>query len=156
MTTPAAPPPPTSPRAPRRTQWLVVLALGVGLGVGAAVTGVVASRGDDSAVQRSAAQLSDVQASCRGWMGSSDGEGSDPAWCTDMFAWMTDSSDGSMMGSMMWQDSTGMATACRDWVEKQGGSQKATDLQRCTDMVQWMDERMPSQRGRWMMDDGSS
>lgn len=161
MTEHLAPTPNPDPKdTTRRTRGLVLIALVVGLGLGAAATSVVASRDDDSSAQSSstessAAQLSDVQGSCRGWMGSSEGEGSDSAWCSEMFSWMNETSNGSMMGDMMWQDPARMTTACRNWVEQQRDAD-ATSLGRCTDMVQWMDDHMSRDAGRWMMDDHSS
>lgn len=144
--------------ARRRTRGLVLIALVVGLGLGAAVTSVVSNRDDNSSAQNpqnSTAQLSEVQDSCRGWMGSPEGEGSDSAWCTEMFIWMSETSNGSMMGAMMWQDPARMTTACRTWVEQRRDSDAAS-LSRCTDMVQWMDDRMSRDGGRWMMDDHSN
>lgn len=142
--------------ATRRTRGLVVVALILGLGLGATVTGIVANRSDDSsATPASAAQLSDIQASCEGWMGSQDATSSDPSWCTEMFVWMGETSGSSMMGAMMWQDPARMTTACRNWVDQRRESD-AESLARCSDMVQWMDDHMSRDGGRWMMGSSSS
>jgi len=126
-----------------------MLALVVGIGVGAAITGVVATRGDDGHNASSTAQLSQVQSSCRDWMSSSKGEDPGDAWCTDMFSWMGDQSG----GSMMWQGSEQMGTACRDWVDQDRSGSGQTDQKRCNDMVEWMDQHMSSRGGHWMMQD---
>ena len=112
---------------------------------------VVVTGADESA---SAAQLSQVQASCGDWMNSSQsGSHSDDQWCTDMFTWMGDQSGGSMMGSTMWQGPEQMDKACRQWVNQDRAETEASGQQRCDDMVEWMDGHMPSRGGNWMMQD---
>lgn len=131
----------------------MLLVLVVGIGIGATITAVVVARGDDSLSDRSTSQLSQVQASCRDWMSSPEEDVSDDQWCTDMFAWMSDQSGGSMMGSQMWQGSEQMNTSCREWVNEDHGDTGQTGQQRCDDMVGWMNSHMSSRGGNWMMDD---
>ena len=142
--------------APQRSRWLALLVLVVGIGIGAAITAVVVTRGDDSAQDSSTAPLSQVQASCSDWMSSDPGNEPDEAWCTDMFAWMSDQSGNSMMGSTMWQSPERMRTSCQTWVDQDRGDAGGPDQQRCDDMVDWMDQHMSGRGGDWMMDDSSN
>lgn len=153
MTTPPAPQQATA--SPYRTRWFTFLVLVVGIGIGAAITGVVVTRGDDRVTVSSDASLSQVKSSCSDWMGSSPQGGTDDQWCSDMFTWMSDQSGGSMMGSMMWQGSKQMDTSCRAWVAQDPRESGQTDQQRCSDMVEWMDSHMSGRNGRWMMQDRS-
>jgi hypothetical protein len=137
---------------PRRPRWLVLLAVLVVVALGSAVTAVVATRDDKPANASSAAQLSQVQASCADWMAASQARGPfDDRWCTDMFAWMSDQSGGSMMGSMMWQGSERLGTACRAWVSQDRAESGAVGQERCQDMVEWMEGHMSSRGDQWMM-----
>jgi hypothetical protein len=124
-----------------------VFALLLAVGVGAAIVGVVVAGDDEPA---SAAQLAQVRESCGEWMTSSHSE---DQWCTDMFTWMSDRSQGSMMGSMMWQGPEEMGTTCREWVAVDHPELSAAGPQRCAEMVAWMDGHMTSHGGRWMMQD---
>jgi hypothetical protein len=136
----------------KRSRWLALLVLLVGIGVTAAVTRVVVTRDDDSASESSASPVSQVQASCRDWMVSSQGGVADQQWCADMFTWMNDQSDGSMTGSMMWQGPEQMGTACRKWVNDDRSPETGSSgKQRCADMVEWMSGHMSSSGGSWMM-----
>jgi hypothetical protein len=134
------------------SRWLALLVLVVIVGVGAAIT-VVATRDDDPASGSSAAQLSQIQASCRDWTNSSQSGLSNDQWCTNMFAWMSDQSGGSMMGSLMWQGPEQMGTACREWIHQNPADPQSSGKQRCDDMVDWMDGQMSSSGGNWMMQD---
>lgn len=135
---------------PRRSRWLALLALLVVVTVGATITAVALNR-DDAPEPRSetaVAQLSQVQASCREWVDAFPGDAApDEQWCADMFAWMDEQSDGSMMGSTMWRGPEQMGRSCRAWVDQEG----APDQQRCEDMVAWMDGHMSRRDGGWMM-----
>ena len=149
--TTTAPAPEHGTSRPNRSRWLVLLPLFVVMGFGAAITVVVT--GDDDPA--SAAQLSEVKASCGDWMNSSQAEDqADDQWCTDMFAWMSDQSAGSMMGSMMWQGAEQMGTTCREWVAQDRADLGASGQQRCADMIEWMNGHMSSRDGRWMMGSG--
>jgi hypothetical protein len=149
MTT--APVPEQGTAHPNRFRWLAALVLSVVVGVGVAIVAVVVTGADESA---SAAQLSQVQASCGDWMNSSQrGSHSDDQWCTEMFRWMGDRSGGSMMGSTMWQGPEQMGKACREWVNQDRAETGASGQQQCDDMVEWMDGHMPSRGGNWMMQD---
>lgn len=147
-TTPASGPTPT-----HRSRWLVPLLLVAGLGlVAAAATGVALTRGGDESAQDTAAQVSQVQDSCRGWMTSAEADGlADDQWCTDMFAWMEGQSGGSMMGSMMWRGPEQMGAACRAWVEDSAVGPVLDDQRGCDGMVAWMDGHMSTRGGTWMM-----
>jgi hypothetical protein len=149
MTT-VAPAPEQGQAHPSRTRWVALLALSLAVGIGAAITVVVVT-GDDEAT---AAPLSQVQASCGDWMSSAQSDGlSDDQWCTDMFAWMSDQSGGSMMGSMMWQGPEQMRKTCRDWAAEERADSDAAGPQRCDALVEWMNGHMSSQGGNWMMQD---
>lgn len=129
-----------------------MLLLVTGIGIGAAATAMVVTEDDDSPDGISAARLTQVQASCEDWMRSSDdAPRSDDPWCTDMFAWMSNQSGGSTMGSMMWQGPAQISGACRDWADQSRAGTSASDLERCHDMVEWMDDHMSSRGGTWMM-----
>jgi hypothetical protein len=145
----AAPAPEQDSARPSKVRWLAPLAMFLVVGTGAAITLAVVS-GDDQPA--SAASFAQVEGACGDWMSSAEsGSASDDQWCTDMFAWMSDRSGGSMMGSMMWQGSERMEKTCREWVSQDRGETGAADAQRCHDMVQWMDRHMSSQDGTWMM-----
>jgi hypothetical protein len=143
---------PSSGRTPRHSRRLVSLVMLAAIGIGAAVTGlVIANRHDAQSGGGATVQLAQVQASCRGWMTSLDdddlpGDG----WCTDMFAWMSGRSDGSMMSSHMWQGPEQLGTSCREWADTDDVDAE-TRRQRCDDMVEWMDGHMSSRGGTWMM-----
>jgi hypothetical protein len=139
--------------SPHRIRWFALLVLLVGIGIGAAITGVILTRADDQPGAGSAAPLSQVQASCRGWMSSAHSGLADDQWCTDMFAWMGDQSGGSMMGSMMWQGPQQMGASCREWVDQDRGDTGSAGQQRCHDMIDWMDAHMPNRGGNWMRQD---
>jgi hypothetical protein len=128
-----------------RSGWLVLLASSVVIGVGAAITWVVVAGDDELA---SAAELSQVQASCGDWLHSLEGDSqADDQWCTDMFAWMSDQSG----GSMMWQGPERMGETCREWVARDRAETGAAGPQQCNLMVDWMNVHMSSQGGQWMM-----
>ena len=151
MTT-TAPAPRRDTVDPSRPRWLVGLAVAVVFAVAAAITAVFVARDDDSADARLAVQLSQVQAACRDWMTSPQTDGqSDDQWCTDMFAWMSDQSGGTMMGSMMWQGPQQLSQACREWVTQDRADFRASGTQHCEDMVAWMNGHMSSRDGNWMM-----
>jgi hypothetical protein len=125
------------------------LALLAVLGIGAAITWVIGTGNDEAA---SAAPFSQVQASCGDWIKSSQGDNqSDDQWCTDMFAWMSDQSGGSMMDSLLWQGADQMSEACRAWVGQDRGEMGASGPQRRNDMIEWMDGHMTSRDGSWLM-----
>ncbi len=149
MTT--APTPEQATSDPNRFRWLAALVLLALVGVGVAIVGVVVTGDDEPA---SAAQLSQVQASCSDWMNSSQGSSqSDDQWCMDMFTWMGNQSGGSMMGSMMWQGPEQMGKACHEWINQDRPETGASGQQRCDDLVEWMNGHMSSRDGNWMMRD---
>jgi hypothetical protein len=136
---------------PSRSRRPLLLVLLVGIAICAAVTGVVVTRADDQPSASSTAQLSQVQEACRDWLDSAHGSLSDDQWCADMFAWMSDQSGDSMMGSMMWQGPQQMGTSCRKWVDQSRGDTGSTGQQGCHDMIAWMNGHMSSRGGNWMM-----
>lgn len=148
-----------NPRRSRRVALIAATAVVVAVAVGAVIATVVVIGSDDPA---EAAPLSQVQTSCKDWMDSpsADAETGDQ-WCSDMFAWMGEHSEGSMMGNsggsmmdnMMWQGSGEMGKACHEWVSDQRSETGDMGLQQCDSMLGWMDGHMPSQGGQWMMQD---
>lgn len=128
---------------------MIALAVAIVLAVGIGVALVVATGDDDAGAVSTRARLTAVESSCTDWMGSSGGTGPDDQWCTDMFTWMSERTDGSMMGSMMWQDRDELGRACRTWVGEDRPDTEAPA--RCDDMVEWMDGHMSSRDGSWMM-----
>jgi hypothetical protein len=144
-----SPPPEQAAVRPNRARWLAPLVLLVVIAAGAAIAGVVVTRSDDTPSGSSAAQLSQVQASCRDWTDSAQGGLPDDQWCTDMFAWMSDQSG----GSMMWQGPEHMGSACRAWINQDPTDTESSGHQRCNAMVAWMDGDMSSRGGNWMMQD---
>lgn len=147
-----APAPDRDTARTNRPRWLILLAVSVALGIAAAICAVIVTRDDAPAGVSSAAQLSQVQASCGDWMVSSEADSqADGQWCTDMFAWMSDQSGGSMMGSMMWQGPEQLGKACQEWVSRDRADSGASGQRRCSDMVEWMGGHMSSRGGNWMM-----
>jgi hypothetical protein len=136
------------------SRWLMLLAVLLVIGVVAAVSAVIVTRDGNPAKASSAAQLSQVQKSCGDWLTSSHADRqSKDEWCTDMFAWMNDQSEGSMMSSMMWQGPDQLGRACREWVGQGRADSGKSGQQRCGDMVEWMDGHMSTRGGEWMMQD---
>lgn len=135
------------------SRWFVLLVLLAGMGIGAAGAAAVLERDDDPSSGNSAAQFSEVQASCRDWLRtSSGGIGPDKEWCTNMFAWMADQSGGAMMGSMMSRGPEEIGRWCRAWVKQSGANDGASGEQQCDAMVDWMKDHMSGRGGNWMMD----
>ena len=144
-----APAPEQATPHPHRVRWLAALVLLVLVGVGLTIAGVV--HGDD---EQASAKLSQVQASCTDWMETlHSGSQSDETWCTDMFRWMGNQSDGSMVGSMMWQGPDQIGSACHEWIDQDRPGTEASRQQRCDDMVEWMNGHLSSRGGSWMMQD---
>src|SRR5690606_32151786 len=109
--------------APRR-KWLVIAAIVVGLVVLAGIAGRVVIANDADAPDYAADQSGWMHQGWQQWADSYQGaNGPNGAWCTSMAGWMdgrmgTDSmmGQGQMMGSMMWQNPTNMATTCEQWM----------------------------------------
>lgn len=146
-----APPPPVQDRS-RVSARLAVLVLLVASGIGAGVAAVVIAKGDNPAdpVQ---VEMAQVQTSCGDWMGAFGDDSSRPdgEWCADMFAWMREPDGRTGMGSMMGRDDLGMRRACREWVTENRPELGTAGLERCDDMVTWMDDHLSGDGRRWMM-----
>lgn len=125
-----------------------------GIAIGAVVTAVITTSGTSPADDDSTSRLGSVRASCGDWMSSPrDGTQIGDQWCSDMFAWMSEQTTGSMSHSMMWTGPERLSAACRRWVRQEGATAGSTLDQRCIDMVAWMDRRMSGPGDTWMMQD---
>ncbi|CAN5289545.1 hypothetical protein BH09ACT10_BH09ACT10_28580 [soil metagenome] len=153
MTTTSSPGQPTARSGRSRVVALIALLVGIAIG-SAAVLLFESGQGSDESAPSSDARFSDVSRSCDAWTNSSPATAvRDSQWCSDMFAWMSNQSTGSMMGNMMWQGSEQLGTSCRTWVGQDHPDSRASDLLRCDEMVDWMDDHMLSRGGHWMMND---
>ncbi len=146
--------------SPPRRKWLVIAAIVAGVLVIAGIAGAVVIANDDDTPDYAADQIGWMHQGCQQWADSYQGaNGPNDAWCTSMAGWMngrmgdnTMMGQGQMMGSMMWQNPTNMATTCEQWMaDKPNAAPAGADTSAwCGQMVDWMNQHMGGW-DNWMM-----
>ena len=130
-------------------RWLIV---GILIAVAALFGGVLIAIAvnDDDQPSYAADQIGWMRDSCQQWSGDYSGNGPPDSWCASMADWMNSrlgqgSSNGMMMGPMMWQDPDSMRATCEHWMST-GPHTEGGDAQSwCSQMVDWMSQ----EHGDW-------